>query len=145
MFISSLTSGGAAPALEATLAFNNARLKMLAENIANVDTPHYRSKHLDTRSFQRALRKALDDRHGDPNQPFLVSSGSEVRTEREGQLIVSPSLEPVDNILFHDGTNQSIEKQMSALAETGMTQQLITDLLRGHFNGLRKAIRGTVQ
>ncbi len=79
----------------------------------------------------------------DPDKPFVVNTG-EVATDSLGLLNVTPSEKPVENILFHDGTNMSLETQMANLAETGMTHQLATALLRGRFDGLRKAIRGSV-
>ena len=57
---------------------------------------------------------------------------------------VRPSERPLENALHHDGTNASIEEQMAALAETGMMHQLATTLLKGNYDGLRKAIRGRV-
>jgi len=144
MYISSITNRGATPALIKTLAFNEAKLNMIAENVANIHTPHYRTKHLDTHAFKQSLKKALDNKGRDPNQPFVVNVDDQVQTLREGTLQVTPSVEPVENILFHDGTNQSIEHQMSELAKTGMMHELATTLLRGDFAGLRKAIRGTV-
>ncbi len=143
MFFGTLTNGGATPALEKTLVFNQAKLRMIAENIANMHTPGYRTKQLDTSAFQRALRKALDTRGGDANKPFLVSAGREVRTDRHGQLRVTPSHTPVESVLLHDGTNLSIEREMADLAETGMMHDLAARLLKGNYNALRKAIRGT--
>jgi flagellar basal-body rod protein FlgB len=144
MFISNLTDRGAGPALINTLVFNQARLKVIAENVANANTPGYRAKSLDPRSFQTALRKALDDRGGDPNKPFVINDTGQVKTDGSGSLRVTASETPVGNVLFHDGTNMSIEREMAELAETGMTQELASTLLRGRFDGLRKAIRGTV-
>ncbi len=143
MFISNITDRGATPALVKTMAFNEARLKMIAENIANAETPGYRTKQLDARAFQAALRDALEARGSDPNKPFVVQAGDEVTTDQQGFLKVTPTDKPVENILFHDGTNMSIERQMAALAETGMTHELMTSLLRDRFEGLRKAIRGS--
>lgn len=144
MYFSSLTDRGATPALVKTLAFNQSRLKMIAENIANIQTPGYRTKQLDRSAFQRSLREALDARGKDFSKPFVVRSGDEVRTDENGWLRVSPSQNPVENVLFHDGTNLSIERQMVDLAETGMMHELATTLLRGTYDGIRKAIRGTV-
>lgn len=141
MFISNVTERGATPALVKTLAFNHARLQMIAENVANSETPGYRTKQLDTRAFQVALREALETRGNDPQEPFVVRGG-EVTTDAQGYLKVTPSERPVENILFHDGTNMSIERQMAALAETGMTHELATTLLNGRFAGLRRAIAG---
>ncbi len=144
MFLSSVTDRGAMPALATTLAYNQARLKMIAENIANIHTPGYRAKQLDRQAFQGALRKALDARASDPAKSLAVKVDHEVRTNRQGHLDVTPAEKPVENVLFHDGTNFSIERQMADLAETGMMHDLATALLRERFEDLRKVIRGTV-
>ncbi len=137
-------NSGAMPALVKTMVFNQARLNVIAENVANATTPGYKAKQLDARKFQNALRGALDHQKDNPGQPFVVEAGSEVKTDDAGYLQVTPSVEPVDNILFHDGTNLSLEQEMSDLAETGMMQQLATTLLTGYYDAYRKAIRGTV-
>ena len=117
---------------------------MIAENVANIHTPGYRTKQLDVRAFQSALRDALNERGSDPYKPFVVKDGKEARTNRFGTLEVTPTEKPVENILFHDGTNLSIERQMADLAETGAMHDLVAQLLRGNFEGIRKAIRGSV-
>ncbi len=144
MFISNLTDRGATPALVKTLAFNEARLSVIAENIANSNTPGYKAKRLDAAAFQRSLRSALDARGSDPNKPFVIDTGREVRTDARGFLRVTPTEQPVESILFHDGTNMSLERQMAELAETSMAHDLATAMLDGRFEGLRKAIRGSV-
>ncbi len=139
-----MTDRGATPALAKALVYNQARLKMIAENVANIHTPGYRAKHLDAGAFQGALRKALNARMEDQSKPFAVNVGREVRTDRHGDLHVTPTEKPVENILFHDKTNLSIERQMADLAETGMMHEMATALLRRNFERLREAIRGTV-
>lgn len=144
MFLSSVTNRGALPALEKSLVYNQARLKVIAENVANIHTPGYRARHLDAAAFQGALRKAVAARGDDPSKALTVNLGREVRTDRHGHLEVTPMEKPGKNILFHDGTNLSIERQMADLAETGMMHELATNLLRRGFERLRQAIRGTV-
>lgn len=144
MFLTAISDGGAIPALVKTLAFNEQRLRMISENVANIHTPGYRAKQLDTKAFQRALGEALDARSSDAHTPFDVSAGDEVATDEFGFLRVTPSERPVDNILFHDGTNLSIEREMADLAETGMVHEMASTLLDGYYDRLRKAIRGTV-
>lgn len=143
MFFSTLTDRGAVPALVATLSYNQARLEMIAENVANIHTPGYRAKQLDKRAFQRALHEALTARGSDPRNPFVVTVEGEVKTDRQGHVQVTPSRKPVEHVLFHDRTNLSLERQMADLAETGMTHELATTLLRGRYQAMRKAIRGT--
>ncbi len=141
---SGLTDQGAAPALVKTLAYAEARLKMIAENVANANTPGYRAKQLDSRAFQASLKEALDSRRSNPSRPFELRRSDEIGTDDRGRLVVTPTRKPVENALFHDGTNSSIERQMSDLAETGMVHDLAARLLLNRMDGLRKAIRGTV-
>ncbi len=136
-----LFNGGATPALISTLTFNESRLAMIAENIANATTPGYRAKQLDPHAFQASLRKALDRRSGAADA--FVVEGPQAKTNTHGYLEVTPDIKPVDNALFHDGTNLSLEREMSDLAETAMTHELVSELLSGNFSSLRKAIRGT--
>lgn len=141
MFLSDITSGGAMPMLEKTLAFNEARQKMLATNIANITTPGYRAKQLDVADFQKALR-AASTRREKTGGALQLESTDQFRQDSAGLLEVTPGEEPPENLLFKDGTNASIERQMSQLAETAMTHQISTELLKGYFDGLQKAIRG---
>lgn len=144
MFLSTLTEQGAGPALEKTMAFQEARLKMIAENIANAQTPGYRARQLDVPGFQRSLRQALDERQSLAD-PFVVRSGSEVLTDDRGNLVVAPSQSPVENVLFHDDTNHSIERQMSDLAQAGLWSELAARLLQTRNDRISSAIRGRVQ
>ncbi len=144
MFITSISDRGATPALVKMLAYNEARLKVSAKNIANFGTPGYRAQHLDLKGFQQALRQALEERGSDPHKPLVVKQAGEVEEDRQGYLQVTPRETPVRNVLFHDGTNMSLEQEMAELARTGMSHELYASLLRGRFDGMRKAIRGTM-
>ena len=143
MLIENLTNRGPIPALVSTAVFTQERHRMIAENIANIGVPGYKTKHLDVRAFQQALGKAMDRRGSDPRQPFVVDGG-QARTDGQGRLVVKPSRRPPENILFHDGTNMSVERQMADLAQNAMLHEMTNTLLRDKFEGLRKAIRGRV-
>ncbi len=141
MFLQSVTSGGAFPMLEKTIAFTEARNRVLAENIANITTPGYRAKRLDIGKFQAALKEATD-RRAEGRGAFSLEATDEFRANASGHLETTPSREPVENLLFHDGTNARIERQMADLAENTMMHQAATELLKNYYNGMRKAIRG---
>ena len=143
MFFENLLNRGATPGLVATLSYTGARHRMIAENIANMETPGYKARQLDAKAFQRTLGEAFDRRARDPRKPFVIK-GREVRTDAAGSLKVTPSFKPADNVLFHDGTNLSLEREMADLAENAMMHQMTAELLRGRIDGLRKAIRGKV-
>jgi flagellar basal-body rod protein FlgB len=143
-FLTSLTSRGATPLLERFVAFTEARHRMLVENVANIDTPGYRARQLDAAAFQDELRRAADARRTPTDAPRLRES-RQFRVASDGALEVTPELEPPENLLFHDGTNTRVERQMAMLADNGMAHQMAVEMLKGNYDGLVKAIRGRVQ
>lgn len=141
LFLSDVTSGGATPMLEKTLAFTEARNRVLAENIANISTPGYRTKQLDTRAFQAALREA-SERRARSGGAFEMAATREAAQDETGRLVVTPSEEPPENLLFQDGTNARIERQMAQLAENTLMHRTASDLLQQRYGTIAKAIRG---
>jgi flagellar basal-body rod protein FlgB len=144
MFFADVVNRESIPAMDKMLAFTQARHRVLTENIANADTPGYRTKQLDAKAFQAALAEAMDSRRPGSAEPLKISGGDQWRMDRDGQLVVTPTTDPSENVLFHDGTNLRIERQMALLAENAMMHQAVTEMLRGKYEGLLKAIRGTV-
>lgn len=142
MFFVDVVNQGNVPAMEAMLSFTQARHRMLTENIANLDTPGYRTKHLDPAAFQAALATALEERKASPSSEFRIEAGRQFEQDPNGRLVVEPEEEPAENVLFHDGTNVRIEQQMAMLAENAMMHQTVTELLRDKYEGMLKAIKG---
>lgn len=137
-----VVNSGTTPALDKTLAFLSARIEVIAENIANADTPGYHARQLSGAKFQQALARAVEERDPTPGSPLRIGSSGEFREDANGRLTFQPSVLPQDNILFHDGTHMRIEEQMRDLAETVMMHQVVVEFLRGNFEGANKAIRG---
>ncbi len=141
--LSQLTAAGAFPMLEKTLAFAEARNQMLAENIANITTPGYRTRQLSVSEFQKALQEASEGRDK-PGGRFVLPTTKEFCEDAAGHLKLTPVEEPVENLLFHDGRNARIERQMAHLAENAMMHQAASELLKTYFDRLHTAIRGRV-
>jgi flagellar basal-body rod protein FlgB len=97
--------------LEQYLDALSARQKLVARNIANADTPGYKTQDID---FQSELNKA---------------SGEE-------PAIIEPAGLPTKN----DGNNVSLDHQARLLAENDIRFNIATQLLRGQFHELREAI-----
>lgn len=144
MFLGDITNRGNIPVLAKLMAFAEARQKVLADNIANIDTPGYKVKNLDPRVFQAALGQAMDERGSDPRKPLRLPSTEQFYEDDFGHLVVTPVEDPAQNILFHDRTNASIETLMSQVAENVMTYTLVSQLLKNSFDGLKTAIRGQI-
>ncbi len=144
MFLADVVNSGTIPALEKMLSFVEQRQRVLVENIANIDTPNYKTRQLDTARFQKSLREAIDRRKETGSSSLELKGTRQFRQDAMGRLRVTPEEVPPENILFHDGTNQRVEKQMAQLAENGMMHQTITQLLLDRFKGLNKAISGRI-
>lgn len=142
MFFNDLVNSGSIPMLDATLSFTQAQHKVLAENIANVDTPGYQARHLDPKQFQRTLATALARQREGRSATLPIESSEQVQRGADGELRFTPMREPAENVLFHDRTNASIERQMSLLAENAMMHQTAAELLAGKYQSMLKAIKG---
>ncbi len=142
MWLDNLINRGRLPVLEKVTAFAEARHRVLAENIANIDTPGYRAKQLDPKLFQAKLAEAIETRRDATGEPLRLEATRQFHTDDQGRLRVTPTLRPTENLLFHDGTNASIERQMAALAENTLMHRVSIELMQERFTSLRKAIAG---
>src|SRR5919106_295135 len=88
--LSSLFQSSSLPVLEQVVNFTEARHGVLAGNIANLDTPGYKTRDLSPQLFQERLKEAVETRHqpSTPNyegDPFVArpNDNSENQTARE--------------------------------------------------------------
>jgi len=155
--IDGMFSNPALQALERSMQFMSARQRILAGNLANVETPGYRPVDVDPRRFQGALAEALESealeraRQGTAGARTLAVDGGlafddagPVSFTRSGVVLEPEALEPevlADGILFHDGGDRSVERLMQRLTENAYAFRLASQLLRGLFETLNSAIR----
>lgn len=99
--------------LERYLDVLSARQKLVSSNIANADTPGYKTKDLDFQSEFRAAMRGLSP------QPMEI-----------GGL-------PVRN----DGNNVSMDREARLLAENAMHFNIASNLLRSQLQAVRAAIQ----
>ncbi|MBI3679611.1 MAG: flagellar biosynthesis protein FlgB [Acidobacteria bacterium] len=88
------------------------RQKLVASNIANVDTPGYKTRDID---FQFEFLSAVDGARPNVVEPELASK--------------------------NDGNNVSLDREARLLAETGIRFQLASLLARGQIRAVRSAIQ----
>jgi len=145
MWIDRLTYSRTTNALALAAQFHEQRQRVLADNLANVDTPDYVSRRLDPAAFQSALQNALDPTRSTRGATELELRGdAQVLTDSSGALRVRPVYEPAPNALFHDGTNARLEDLLADVQENALSYELATNLLRGRYGRLLQAIRGRV-
>lgn len=139
-----LVSDGGIDVLERSIQFASARQRIIAHNIANISTPHFRPADVSVPDFQQALAKAIDDRRAThPGvrsvTPFQPGDTKEVRF-RPDRLDLSPR--PTgEGILFHDRNDRDLEGLMRDLTENTFAHRTAIELLRARFAVLQTAIR----
>ena len=132
MFIERLLNQGSAPLLEQMIQFTAQRHKLIAEDIANVDTPGYRQKDLSVERFQQMLSQRAELRRRLP--PGQVRF-DDIQAEVD---------HPARGILSHDGNNRSMEYLASDLAKNAMMHNLAIELLRKQYQTMEMALKERV-
>ena len=144
MWIDRVTASPIRQALELTAQFAEQRQKVLAENLANIDTPNYHSQRLDPAAFQASLRQALEQADCGGQRRLTLRDNAQFSTDPDGQIEVRPAREPAANALFHDGTNARLEELLGDVAKNSLAYEAATTLLKSQYGLLLMAIRGRV-
>jgi flagellar basal-body rod protein FlgB len=105
-----------------------ARYKLIASNLANIDTPGYRARDLD---FRAELRRAREhERTSEEFDGGVLSHAAYTPTPRRVRgLLERP-----------DGNNVSMERETLLLADAQMKYNLGVQLLKDEFHTLSQAI-----
>lgn len=130
MFIEKLLNQGSGPTLSELLKFTSRRHRLLAENIVNIDVPGYQQKDLSLEKFQKMMRDRIEQRRAGQ-----IPDAGELEAEIES---------PNHGILFHDGTNRSVEMLMSDQAKNALMHNMVVELLRKQFGSMESALKERV-
>jgi flagellar basal-body rod protein FlgB len=122
------------PILEKVVGFTEARHNVLAGNIANLDTPGYRAQDLSPVRFQNQLKEALEARR--EHATDLASSGSPGDDEDP----LAAMHEPMKSLLYHDDSDNDLERQVAELTKNQMQYNLAVTLMTDQFRLLQAAI-----
>ncbi len=124
-----LLNQGSQPLLEQWLQFTEARQRFLAEDIANVSTPNFIQKDLSLENFQTMLQEKQEQREYSP-------PGS-VRFDD-----ISMEIEhPQRGVLFHDGSNRSMDQLIAVQAKNALMHSLAVELLRDQYSTMTMALK----
>ena len=109
------------------------RTQLIAENIANADTPGYKARDID---FDAALQNASKE------------SGINLRTTNKGHISLQQSRFTAD-IQYRqpeqsaaDGNTVDTQKEKAAFAENSLRYQTTLNFLTRRISGLKSAFRG---
>jgi flagellar basal-body rod protein FlgB len=137
--IDGFLGGSSLPALERSIQYMSARQRLLAGNIANIETPGYRPTDVSPAAFQQALRDALDQDKVDDRGSLAFDDSAAVSFSPEGTQLKPEIL--AENIMFHDGNDRSMERLMQKVQENVYSFRMAAQMLRNQFELINTAIR----
>jgi len=133
---SAILNSTALPALEQTVNFAQKRHLLLASNLANMDTPDYQTRDLSTDNFQEQLRTALS-RSQSPSAAYSTPTDAQ-------QANFAQVRDVSQQILLHDGSDVSLEQQVTEISKNQTMHNTAVALMRSQFQTLKVAITESV-
>ena len=113
MFIDKLLNQGPSPILEQMLRFTEARQNLLADDIANVDTPGYQTQDID---FESEFARLALGQHPE---------------------VISVAGLPVKN----DGNDVSLDRESRLLSENALRFRFAVTLLKDRYGMIKQALQ----
>ena len=111
------------------------RQEVLAQNIANADTPEYKSQDLKPFTFRDAMSDGRRLQATATNAMHLQGTRGAGGMDREQRVRNPYETAP-------DGNNVILEEQMMKVGQVNMDYQTITNLYKKQVNMIKSAIRG---
>jgi flagellar basal-body rod protein FlgB len=117
--------------LGAALDLYQARHKVLAENIANSETPGYRARDIQFADQLASALTAPSPGEKPPGDPASVAAPLHVEPTLDRDASVKP-----------DGNSVAIDVQVGRLSENAFKIQALTQILSSRYQGLKRVIDG---
>jgi len=136
--LNSLFSSTTIPVLEQVVNFSQARHQVLAGNIANLDTPGYRTRDLSPDVFSAQLKKVLADQQRASSLPGPGASASGSSGWTQARL--SEVSQGLETLVRHDEVNVGVEQQVTELAKNQMQHNLALSIMTSQFRLLQAAV-----
>jgi len=116
--------------LENAINYSNIKQKVIAQNIANVDTPNYKAKDV---TFKEALNNAIEAKKTDARHLDFAGNN-----QTGNSTIVTKSSAVYNN----SGNSVDVDKEMTELATNQIYYNALIDRISGKFTSLENVIKG---
>ena len=142
--IPDLFSSTGIPVLEQVINFSQARHNLLAGNIANLDTPGYRTRDIPPAAFEVKLKEAIESSRRQTTEPELYTENPDLELDSTAAPRKRSPFQAVKDslasILRHDDGNVGMEQQVAELSKNQMQHNLAVNILVSQFRLLQAAI-----
>jgi flagellar basal-body rod protein FlgB len=137
--LDSMFSRGSIGALESRMAFAGQRHRVIAGNIANVDTVGYKTLDVPVADFERSLAKAFAAHRTSTTGAFELPSSGRVRSGPDGLRLRTQEAADA-GILKHIENNVDLDIEMAKMVKNQSLHSTAAALLAQQFGLLRSAI-----
>ncbi len=126
---------------ENVLRFRSQRQQLLASNIANADTPHYKARDMD---FGKAMQAAMAN-----SNPIAANANALTQT-KPGHLAAGSSLSGLDAYVAlrvptqnnRDGNTVDMDIERNAFTENALHYEMAVTMVQGDIKGLLSVLQG---
>lgn len=118
------------------MSISSVKNNVIAENIANVDTPGFRAKKL---VFDEAMSGYLS---GGKNMPLKVTDGKHIQAEDSSHNISSFARLQNNPSLRNDGNDVNLDFEMSEMSSNSIMYSMYSQITSMEFMKLKSAIAG---
>lgn len=124
--------------LSQALNLRTQRHQVLASNIANADTPHFKARDFD---FEAAMQQAMSGRKGVGEVNLATTAAGHIQgSGNSGPAILKFRTETQSAV---DGNTVDMDVERTQIAENAMQYQILTQLISDKFRGVRSALAST--
>ncbi|MFO0013299.1 MAG: flagellar basal body rod protein FlgB [Planctomycetota bacterium] len=135
-------------ALEESVAFAERRHAILAGNLANMDTPGYKTRDLSLSEFQASLKdlmateksRSMPSSPGDRDVAGARRGGGALAREQA----VAEVRDAATQVVYHDGSDDNLETQIAEIAKNQTMHSTAIALLKSQYRTMQMAIAGNV-
>ena len=124
--------GGAISSLEQGLDFSAAKQKTIAQNIANVDTPNYKTKSVDFSEYLSNAKQSTISAHRTQERHIDFQTKSST----------SGMYNNFNYSYNHNGNGVDMDKEQANLATNQIYYNALIDRMSGKLNTLQTVIKG---
>ena len=144
----SLFANSSLQSLEKTVEFTDRRHAILASNMANMDTPDYKTRDLSVAGFQESLKNAIESKSrtkaDSPGLQFDVLQGVDDGQPLSEEQATQQVFDSMRQVVYHDGSDDSVEMQVSQIAKNQSLHSMAVALMRSQFQTLKMAISESI-
>ena len=115
------------------------RQEILAQNIANADTPKYRAGDIEPFKFKDLLRPGATTKNLNMN----ATAKAHLTGRRVAVRVFKEETDPRPFETNPAGNSVVLEEQMAKLSESSISHRLTTELYKKHLNMIRTALIGS--